>query len=77
MTYCYKIGYEFKTYMQGINDYIISQTNTNDTIIIKNINLSGYPFVYNIKKWELSNNPDADINKEWSFYYSLKSIRAE
>lgn len=77
MSYCFKIGYEFKTYMIKVDRNLRAHKDIESSIVVKNIALRSYPFVYNIRKWELSNNPDADINKEWSFYYGIKSIKSE
>ena len=80
MLYCYKIGEEYQSFMRKTNAYLLTQTHTNDTITIKNKSLSHYPFMYNIKKNWLTEDPNNEINyvnREWEYYYDIGLIRGE
>lgn len=76
MAYSFKIGYEYNSYMNAINDYLITKKNATETIIVKNKHLPYRPFMYNTE-FMLTKDPKNWINEEWSTYYDIKSLRTE
>ncbi len=76
ISYCYKLGHDYQSYMANTDRYLRTQKNSAKEVIIKNKVLPYYPFIFNIKNFSLTDNPDYWINKDWSFYYGVK-IKAE
>jgi hypothetical protein len=76
MLHCYKVGIAYQRYISEVDNYLLTQKHATNTIIIDRFNLTDKPFVFKSSMVSFpSNDPNYWINKEWSYYYNIDSIK--
>jgi hypothetical protein len=77
LIYNYKIGIRYQRHMNENDKYLVSMKGSQDTVVVSDLELRYKPFVFNLRDWTLTEDPNTWINKEWSFYYDIQNIRID